>query len=119
KRDFRLRGLGSFLQTAASAGDTRAILWGLLAMVSVIVLLDQLVWRPVIAWADKFKFEQVEGAEAPRSAVFDLMQRSPTLAWLRQRALTPAAERLNAVFARRARRQRPRAPRSSWAGWLG
>jgi len=91
----------------------------LLAMVSVIVLLDQLVWRPVIAWADKFKFEQVEGAEAPRSAVFDLMQRSPTLAWLRQRALTPAAERLNAVFARRARRQRPRAPRSSWAGWLG
>ena len=118
KRDFRLRGLGSFLQTAASAGDTKAILWGLLAMVSVIVLLDQLVWRPVIAWADKFKFEQVEGAEAPRSAVFDLMQRSPTLAWLRQRAVTPAAERLNAVFARRARQQRPR-PRSRWAGWLG
>src|SRR5205807_4062247 len=73
KRDFRLPGLGSFLQTAASAGDTAAILWGLLAMVSVIVLLDQLVWRPVICWADKFKFEQVDGGDAPHSAVFDLV----------------------------------------------
>jgi len=33
------------------------------------VVLDQLVWRPIIAWADKFKFEQVESASAPRSAV--------------------------------------------------
>src|SRR3984957_12283357 len=49
-RDFRLPGLGSFLQTAASHGNTRAILWGLAAMVTVIVLLDQLIWRPVIDW---------------------------------------------------------------------
>src|SRR5207244_9037071 len=60
KRDFRLPGLGSFLQTAASAGNTRAILWGVAAMITVIVLLDQLVWRPIIVWADKFKFEQME-----------------------------------------------------------
>jgi NitT/TauT family transport system permease protein len=117
KRDFRLAGLGSFLQTAASAGDTTAILWGLLAMVSVIVLIDQLVWRPVICWADKFKFEQVEGADAPHSAVFDLVQRSPTLAWLRQKALTPLGERMNAAFVRRARQERPRRS-SRWAGWV-
>jgi NitT/TauT family transport system permease protein len=48
-RDFRLPGLGSYLQTASGDGDTRRILWGLAAMISVIVLLDQLVWRPVIA----------------------------------------------------------------------
>ncbi len=60
QRDFRLPGLGSFLQTAAGNGDTRAILWGLAAMIFVIILLDQLLWRPVITWADKFKFEQVE-----------------------------------------------------------
>lgn len=64
KRDFRLPGLGSYLQVAASNGDTRAILWGLAAMVACIVALDQLVWRPVIAWADKFKFEQVEASTA-------------------------------------------------------
>jgi NitT/TauT family transport system permease protein len=51
-RDFRLPGLGSFLQTAASHGNTRAILWGLGAMIALIVLLDQLVWRPIIVWAD-------------------------------------------------------------------
>jgi NitT/TauT family transport system permease protein len=118
KQDFRLPGLGSFLQTAASAGDTTAILWGLLAMVSVIVLIDQLVWRPVICWADKFKFEQVEGADAPHSAVFDLVQRSPTLAWLRQKALTPLGERMNAAFVRRSRHERPRRT-SRWAGWVG
>jgi NitT/TauT family transport system permease protein len=118
KQHFRLAGLGSFLQTAASAGDITAILWGLLAMVSVIVLIDQLIWRPVICWADKFKFEQIEGTDAPHSAVFDLVQRSPTLAWLRQKALTPLGERMNAAFVRRVRHERPR-PTSRWAGWVG
>jgi NitT/TauT family transport system permease protein len=118
KRDFRLRGLGSFLQTAASAGDTTAIAWGLAAMISVIVLIDQLVWRPVIAWADKFKFEQIESAEAPRSLVFDLVQRSPTLGWLRQNAISPLAERINRAFCRRAAQPRPRR-RSRWAEGLG
>src|SRR5580693_7650614 len=61
-KDFRLPGLGSFLQTAASGGNTSAMLWGLATMVAVIVLMDQLVWRPVITWADKFKFEQVESS---------------------------------------------------------
>jgi NitT/TauT family transport system permease protein len=63
-RDFRLPGLGSYLQTAASAGDTRSILWGIGTMIAVIVLLDQFVWRPVIAWAEKFKVEQVESTAA-------------------------------------------------------
>ena len=60
--DFRLPGLGSYLQTAASTGDTAGILWGLAAMIAVIVLLDQLLWRPAIAWSEKFKMEQVESA---------------------------------------------------------
>src|ERR1700686_3776269 len=55
KRDFRLPGLGSYLQTAASAGDMTSILWGVGTMVVVIVLIDQLAWRPTIAWAEKFK----------------------------------------------------------------
>ena len=45
-RDLRLPGLGSYLQTAANAGDTRSIIWGLGVMVAIIVLMDQLVWRP-------------------------------------------------------------------------
>ena len=60
--DFRLPGLGSYLQAAADNGDTRSILLGILTMVAVIVMIDQFVWRPVIAWAEKFKMEQVESA---------------------------------------------------------
>ena len=101
-RDFRLPGLGSYLQTAASAGDTHAILWGLVAMVGVIVLLDQLVWRPVIVWAQKFKFEQVESAEAPRSPILTLLRRSKALRLLSQRITHPLGERTALYFARRA-----------------
>jgi len=98
KRDFRLPGLGSYLQTAAGAGDTTAIVWGLVAMISVIVLLDQLVWRPVIAWADKFKFEQVESASAPHSLVLDVLRRSRALSYLGRTTIEPLNERVSRLF---------------------
>jgi NitT/TauT family transport system permease protein len=98
-RDFRLPGLGSYLQTAASAGDTEAILWGLGAMVAVIVLLDQLVWRPVIAWGEKFKLEQVESSESPKSWFLELLRHSRLTARLRDKTITPVAERLSLHFA--------------------
>ena len=97
-RDFRLPGLGSYLQTAASAGDVPAIIWGLVAMISVIVLLDQLVWRPVIAWADKFKFEQVESGSAPHSLVLSVLQRSNSIAYLGRVTVAPLNERLTRLF---------------------
>src|ERR1700758_1464056 len=100
-RDFRLPGLGSYLQTAASAGDTPSILWGVATMVAVIVLLDQLVWRPVIAWAEKFKVEQVESTDAPRSWVLNLVQHSSGLARLREKTLKPLGEGLLLFFARK------------------
>src|ERR1700730_8298755 len=99
-RDFRLPGLGSYLQIAAGAGDTRAILWGMAAMIAVIGLMDQLVWRPAIAWADKFKFESVEGA-APRSFALTLLRRSGFLAAVHHRAIEPLEEHLTSAFARR------------------
>ena len=100
-RDFRLPGLGSYLQTAASAGDTQAILWGLVTMIGVIVLLDQVVWRPVIAWSEKFKLEQVEATEVPTSWFLDLMQRSGLLRALNKEMVDPLAERIALGIARR------------------
>jgi NitT/TauT family transport system permease protein len=99
KRDFRLPGLGSFLQSAASAGDTGAIIWGLVAMIAVIVLIDQLIWRPAIAWSDKFKFEQVESNAAPASGILNLLRRSPLLTRLRETVFTPLAERMYRHYA--------------------
>ncbi|HSY92960.1 MAG TPA: ABC transporter permease subunit [Candidatus Binatus sp.] len=99
-RDFRLPGLGSYLQTAASAGDTRSILWGVGTMIAVIVLLDQFIWRPVIAWAEKFKVEQVESSDAPRSWVLDLIRHSHSLARIRNKTVRPLSERLMLYFSR-------------------
>ena len=104
-RDFRLPGLGSFLQTAASHGNARAILWGLAAMVTVIVLLDQLIWRPVIAWADKFKFEQVESARAATHHLLSLLGRASIVIRLYRLAVRPVLDWITinvAVGARRA-----------------
>jgi len=104
-RDFRLPGLGSFLQTAASHGNTRAVLWGLAAMVTVIVLLDQLIWRPVIAWADKFKFEQVESARAAAHNLLSLLGRASFVIRLYRLAVRPVVDWITvnvAVGARRA-----------------
>jgi NitT/TauT family transport system permease protein len=44
-------------------------------------VLDQLVWRPLVAWAEKFKLEQTEGRDNPTSWVLNLLQRSYVLAW--------------------------------------
>src|SRR5271155_321933 len=106
-RDFRLPGLGSYLQTAASEGDTRSILWGVATMITVIVLLDQFIWRPVIAWAEKFKVEQVESTDVPRSWILDLLQHSTGLAQLRRRIVFPMRESLMARFAREKMKPEP------------
>jgi NitT/TauT family transport system permease protein len=100
QQDFRIPGLGSYLQTAANAADTKAMIWGLATMIGVIVALDQLVWRPVIAWADKFKFEQVEGQQTPRSPILDLLRSSRVLPLVRQRIFGPARESLDLRLAR-------------------
>ncbi len=99
-RDLRLPGLGSYLQTAANAGNTRAIWWGMGVMIGIIVVIDQLVWRPVIAWAEKFKFEQVESTDAPSSAVLDLLRSSRILPFFSRMTVRPAREFLSLHFAR-------------------
>src|SRR6266852_8858208 len=102
-RDFLLPGLGSFLQTAASHGDTRAILWGVAAMIAVIVMLDQLVWRPIIVWADKFKFEQVESSGGTQTTVLQLLGRAAIVLRLYRLLIQPVFNWLNLTFTRGAR----------------
>jgi NitT/TauT family transport system permease protein len=98
-RDFRLPGLGSYLQTAANAGDTRAIMWGITTMIGTIVAIDQIIWRPVIAWAQKFKLEQVSG-EAPRSPILSLLRSSKLLPFVSRSWIIPLREKLDLHFAR-------------------
>ena len=75
-RNFQLPGLGSYLQTAANSGDVRALIAGFATVFLIVIATDQLLWRPLIAWSDKFKFEQVESADRVTSPILALLHRS-------------------------------------------
>lgn len=83
----RLPGLGSWLSLAIEKQDFAAVGWAVLAMGIVIALYDQLLFRPIVAWADKFRFEQTASQEKPESWVYALLTRAHAL----RRALKPVA----------------------------
>jgi NitT/TauT family transport system permease protein len=115
----RLPGLGSYLQTAADNADMSAIAWGLGTMITVIVLMDQLLWRPIIAWAEKFKFEQVEAAQTPRSPILALLRRSRVIATISHVAVEPARERLDLYFARKQAAAQVEPSKGTLGKWIG
>ena len=53
-----------------------ALIAGIATIVLIVVATDQLIWRPLIAWSEKFKFEQVEAADQVASPILSLLQRS-------------------------------------------
>ncbi len=71
-----LPGIGAYLATAIDQGNMAAIGWVILAMTVVIVLYDQLMFRPLVAWADKFRFEQTGSQDAPESWFLQLLHRA-------------------------------------------
>nr|WP_262408703.1 ABC transporter permease subunit [Sphingomonas sp. JC676] len=74
-----LPGIGSWLALAIDRQDFRAIAWAVGAMAIVILLYDQLVFRPVVAWADRFRFEQTASQNPPQSWAYDLFRRTRLL----------------------------------------
>jgi NitT/TauT family transport system permease protein len=77
-RDFRLPGIGSYMSVAVEQGRVDSMLYAIFAMVVMILLVDQLLWRPVVVWAQKFRVEEV-GRQDVMSSWF--------LNWLRRSAL--------------------------------
>ncbi|MGY2052702.1 ABC transporter permease [Methylobacterium sp. JK268] len=79
-----LPGIGAWLSLAIERRNIPAIAWAVFAIAVVILLYDQLVFRPIVAWADKFRFEQVAAQRRPQSWVYDLMRATrlaKTLVW--------------------------------------
>ena len=100
KRDFQLPGLGSFIQAATYAGDVRALRSGIAAVILIVVATDQLIWRPLIAWSDKFKFEQVESAERVTSPILELLRKSSLFSSMPGRVLSRIEEPIYQRLAR-------------------
>jgi NitT/TauT family transport system permease protein len=88
-RDFRLPGVGSYMAVAIEKGDRRAEVWAIVAMTLMILAVDQLLWKPLVVWSQRFRQEEVAGAEPPRSWILDLVRRS----WLARRLRRARQER--------------------------
>jgi NitT/TauT family transport system permease protein len=78
-KDFRLPGLGSYMSVAVAKGDGKAMLGAVVAMTLMIVALDQLLWRPIVVWAQKFRVEESGQTEAMESWFLNFLLRSQIL----------------------------------------
>ncbi len=88
-KDFRLPGIGSYMSYAIEKDNVPAMIYGVIAMVVMIVAVDQLFWRPIVAWSQKFKFEETEASQQAGSAVLEFLQKSHVLRWVDTRVWTP------------------------------
>jgi NitT/TauT family transport system permease protein len=88
-----LPGIGSYVALAIERQDLAAIGYAILTMLLVIIAYDQLLFRPIVAWADKFRFEQIASGNPPTSWMLDLFRRTRAL-----RALTLPFAALNRAF---------------------
>jgi NitT/TauT family transport system permease protein len=121
----QLPGLGSWLALAIEKQDFAAVAWAVLAMAIVIALYDQLLFRPVVTWADKFRFEQTAGQEKPRSWVYALIRRTRLLkrltapvTWVRDRLLLVRLSTTRQVLPT-GRRDRTATTKAFDYAWLG
>ena len=110
-----LPGIGSFLALAIDRQDFASVGWAVAAMAVVILLYDQFVFRPVVAWADRFRFEQTASAHRPRSWAYDLFRRTRLLPVVFS-PFTAFGRALMALDRRPARRSRheDRPARAAW-----
>jgi NitT/TauT family transport system permease protein len=112
-----LPGVGSYISLAIEHRDLKAVSWAIATMLVVILIYDQVLFRPLVAWADRFRFEQELGGVAPQSWVFDVLRRSRVV-----ERLTEPLGRLWRASLRPRRLDKPSpiklaAPRSN--AWIG
>jgi NitT/TauT family transport system permease protein len=85
-----LPGIGSYVARAIEEHNLGAVGWAIMAMTVTIVIYDQLLFRPLVAWADKFRYEQTAAQTLPRSWVIELFRRT--------RILKPAGEHIGTML---------------------
>lgn len=98
EKDFRLPGVGAYMSVAVDQGRYGAMAAAVVAMIAMIVLVDQLLWRPVVVWAQKFRMEEGGHLDPQSSWFLDWLRHSRLMRWLR------------VAVKRRGRRRPPLAP---------
>lgn len=74
--DFALPGIGAYVAAASDQGELGHVMLAVAGMVIMVTAVNALFWRPLTAWAERFRVEDSEGAEAPRSVTLDVIRRS-------------------------------------------
>ena len=101
-KDIKLPGLGSYMAQAIERGDDIAAAGAVVAMLLLILASDQLVWRPLLAWANKFKIELTQSATPATSWVYNLLRNAYVFTWADERLWQPLAACLRRVAPPRA-----------------
>lgn len=83
EREYRLPGIGSYMFTAIKESNNRAIVLAVLAMISLIVMMDFVIWRPTMAWVQKFRLEDVPGVAPPEPMMKIWIRESQLVSWVR------------------------------------
>ena len=95
-KTYTLPGIGSYAGAAIDAGDLGKVGLGVLTMAIIVIGVNVIFWRPLVAWCERFKNEQSGAAEVPRSLVLNLLRRShwPRAVGRARRRLAEPANRL-------------------------
>ncbi|BAU28443.1 NitT/TauT family transport system permease protein [Aneurinibacillus soli] len=81
-QDIHLPGIGSYMATAVDQGNILAIFYAILTMIIMILVVDQLFWRPLVAWSQKFKNEQTEANDITTSWLYNIIRRARFLQYI-------------------------------------
>jgi NitT/TauT family transport system permease protein len=99
QKQFQLVGLGSYLQEAASQGNLVALFTGVGVLIVIIILLDQFIWRPLLAWAQKFNLEMVSSTDNEATSWFyPVLRQSSFILKFEKNILTPIVGVLDKFF---------------------
>jgi NitT/TauT family transport system permease protein len=99
-RNYTLPGVGSYVGEAVQQGQLGHVIWGIITMIVMILVVNVLFWRPLVAYAERFRLEQTEAAAKPRSVVLTALRRSswPALAERGRRVVArPVNQLMDAV----------------------
>jgi NitT/TauT family transport system permease protein len=97
--NYTLPGVGSYVGVAVEQGQLGHVAWGIVTMIVMILAVNFVFWRPLVAYVERFRLEQTEASTKARSLILDLLRRSswPALAGRGRRALARPVNQLMAA----------------------
>jgi NitT/TauT family transport system permease protein len=113
-----LPGIGSYIALASKQGDIKAVGYAILAMLAFILIYDQLLFRPLLAWSQRFKIEEITEGEGERAWFLTMLQRAGLFQFLAWAGDTVADFLSRTAKAAHPWQPKPAKPPSPWAPWI-